>query len=445
MKSNSSNHEYKKDLNSAEAPRSLSRRSVLGTAGLALAGLTLATCDRRELTEWYLLNVEKDPDAIHRSYRSRNASEDIVIETQDLYPYDESTLLIYISEEKRLFADRSKIDQAIIIADNISNRVAAACYKLAQDSLSQSNRQDEATSLSMEEALRMMSSNENNLIVYAKLVAMELIRAQCIYTEESSLQNAVDPALHAGNFFHLDCDLLCHFALHAASRHNVALHAVNAPQHMYLGSPIFPELAIEMTDFRDSQEINRRLRKNGVVKYTDIRQIGNDFESSHEVQESRWRFATPFVKDRFGFFKPMTESGIRESAIGGLIADALVRAAKSKDIAVIEQLCEMADKELAQFEGVNLLAQNTYAAHSAAVDFYLEAWRVEKTNDPLRQAGLRHVKQIDSIKRSYGYALLFIATRDDENRWLELTTGINIGELSKRRELLNRLKESRGK
>lgn len=248
----------------------------------------------------------EDPEERARRYRSPRMGESVVLGTHERYPYSRSALRIHAEEEVRLTPERfDYVAELCTIADNIADQVAVR-MKNAHES-------DSVT-----EALRIAVESEEHLLQYASAIATELRHSGCFYHPEGSLANAVDPAhpRPKGAAYHLDCDLLCLIALHSASRHDIPFHAVVAPSHMYLGSPAFPELAIEMTAFRGEVTGVRLGRGLRMVPQWDACPT---FSSSHDAQRAHWQFAREDLPRAFGFFQPMGESELQEAAIGSVL------------------------------------------------------------------------------------------------------------------------------
>ena len=191
----------------------------------------------------------EDPEERARRYRSPHMGEPVILGTRERYPYTRSALRIFAEEEVRLTPERfAYVAELCTIADNIADQVAV-------------RMKDAHGSDSVRDAIRLAGENPERLLQYAHAIAAELRQSGCFYDYEGSLADAVDPAhpRPSGAAYHLDCDLLCLVALHAASRHDVPFHAVIVPGHMYLGSPAFPAFACEMTAFRGARATGHHL------------------------------------------------------------------------------------------------------------------------------------------------------------------------------------------
>lgn len=424
--------EIDRDANTNQQPESRrSRRKFLwalgGTmvaGGLGVAGLKAFPTGRR----WFLRNVQKDPVAIRESYRESDLTEPVIVGTRERYPYTQSSLLTYAEEETRLFPEnREGVQRTTVIADNIANRVAEHCLAAVRKA------DTKFKDTTMEEALRLMGQNKHNLTMYVKFIAYELIQAGCFYHEEGTLARAADPAVHENAEFHLDCDLLCHVALHCAARHDIPLHGVSAPLHMYLGSPNAPDLAFEMTEFRE----NTHVRDLSGHRREQV-QVSEDIVSSHERQERRWRFA-PGARERFRFFQPHADADIRAAAVGNLLAKKIEHAERATNrIEALSQASAIADRELERFGGHQLITQNTYAAHCAARDACVEHIREHGRDEEIRERGLEHVQHVLALRKVYGDYLTMIYGQRDDDRFLELFTGVNMEPL---RDLERRMRE----
>lgn len=272
----------------------------------------------------------EDPEERARRYRSPGMGEPVIVGTRERYPYTRSALRIHAEEEVRLTPERfDRIAELCTIADNIADQVAVRMKEVHGSS-------------SVTEALHRARESQEHLLQYAQAIAMELRQSGCFYHQEGALADAVDP-VHSRPpeaSYHLDCDLLCLIALHAASRHDVPFHAVVAPSHMYLGSPAFPELAIEMTAFRGRPTGHRLGHGLRMVPQWEAHPT---FTSSHEAQRSCWRFKREGLQREFGFFEPMSEGELQEGAIGSVLFE--MTGYGESDSEKLQSVLERAERE----------------------------------------------------------------------------------------------------
>ena len=421
----------------ADQRRPTRRAWLLGVGAAATAGA--AVWKGEELVQWAKVSFFQSTDAIRGQYRDPAYTEAILAQARDRFPYNESPLAMYCAEERRLVGDSPHLQAALAVADNIANRVAQRMFDEYRALLRRQGQNDDANTLTPEVAMRVFASSEHNLKLYAAYIAEELTRAGAFYFEESSLSRALDPSVHADpSAFHLDCDLLCHFALHCAYRHNMPLQAMRCPQHMYLGSTKYPTFCVEMTEF---QKLTRQ-RSWGDTKVVAAG-LGDDFYSSDAKQRSPWRFRDATVEDRFGFFRPYTEALLRESMVGNLLAHMLEQAgriAPANRAQALEAVCATADRELTAFSGKMLVAQNAYAAHGEARDFYVERWRKSQgKDDEARRTGMQHAERALALKRTHGEYLTLVYGSRDDDRMLELFSGVNFEQLNEQLERLDAL------
>ncbi|MBI1934533.1 hypothetical protein HYS30_02595 [Candidatus Peregrinibacteria bacterium] len=260
----------------------------------------------------------EDPEERARRYRSPRMGEPVILGTRERYPYSRSALRIFAEEEVRLTPDRfDYVAELCTIADNIADQVAV-------------RMKDAHGNDSVTEALRVAGESEAHLLQYASAIAAELRHSGCFYYPEESLADAVDP-VHPrpwGAAYHLDCDLLCLVALHCASRHDVPFHAVVVPGHMYLGSPAFPELAVEMTAFRGEMTGIRLGRGLRLVPQWDAHPA---FSSSHDTQRAS---------------HSMSEGELQEAAIGSVLYEMAEHA--GRDGEKLRRILRQAERECAR-------------------------------------------------------------------------------------------------
>lgn len=397
----------------------MSRRQWLAAAAGVVGAGALGYFKGEDAWNWVQTDVLEVPAAIRDAYRDPNMTRDIVVAREGRYPYPESTLEVYAREEKRLFPGRVGVDDAITVATNIANRVAVQAQELVKTQVERGELEGPATKWNVEKSLKHLGSTEEGLNAYMKLIAKELIRAGCFYKIEGSLETAMDERRHNDSKFHLDCDLLCHVALHAASRHDMPIHGVRAPGHMYVGSPDYRNFAIEMTAFRGE----RVSRVNGLRQESYI-SIGAGFTNSQGAMQSHFHQVSSAEAERLGYFKPLNIQEIQEGAVGNLLIELLMEGMQDRDPAKLEYICAIGDRELRRFEGKDLVAQNVYGIHSLARDYYAIQWqRSEKGDEEMRQSALHHARRLERLKESHGQFLASTGGRRDQQILDDLERG----------------------
>jgi hypothetical protein len=382
------------------APKGMSRRQWLAAA-TAVAGVgAVAAIKGGDAWEWIQAEVLEVPAAVRAQYRDPNYTRDVIIPREGRYPYPDSTMEAYAEEERRMFPDRHGVDVALVIATNIANRVAEQAREAVQTKADQDHPTGKAEKVSHKEALNLLASSPEGLSEYMKIMAKELIRSGCYYKIESSLDSAVDEERHNSSKFHLDCDLLCHLALHCASRHDMPLQGMRAPQHMYIGSPAFGAYAIEMTAFR-----GERVRRQDGLRNEVVTAIGEGYFTSQGAMQMHFSRRVPRSEvERLGYYTPLDMNAMREGAVGNLLVELLTEGLQKKDPAQLEYICAVGDRELNRFVGKDLVAQNVYAVHSLARDYYIKTWRESEgqSDRESQHRALFHARRIARLKETHG-------------------------------------------
>ncbi|MCB0352838.1 MAG: hypothetical protein KDD64_04910 [Bdellovibrionales bacterium] len=396
----------------ASTPSAFRRKLWLAAAALGLTGASAAiVTNGREAIDWVQRDVLAIPSAIRDSYRQPGTTVDVVLDSRNYYPYDQSTLELYAAQERLIFPDRDGAETALTIANNIANRVALAAHERVQK---RAELRGDSKLYTMEEAFAELASSQAGLQEYVCLIGEELLRAGCYYKIEQSLDAAVDETKHLDGKFHLDCDLLCHVALHAASRHDMPLHAIRAPQHMFLGSPVYENFAVEMTLFRGEP-----LRQaNGETTVT----FGSGFLTDlHTMKSYLGRRLSQAEIERAGYFEAMSQTSIAESAVGNLLVDVFAEALREKDIARLTYVTAVADRELARYEGHDILAQNVYAVHRVVRDYNVKLWKDSgKADTEALFRSLFHAERIERLIHSHGEMITSSSFSQDKSILREL-------------------------
>jgi hypothetical protein len=407
---------------SSEFDPVINRRQALAVlAGIAVAG-TFSYGQEPASQKHSKQKITQNPDPAAKDYRRPGMTKEVVVSSRENYPYSESTLVISAGKEKQMFPQHTLIGTAIIIASNIADRVAWQCHEAVRDEMAKKDKAA-AQRLTVEDSLKIIGASEGNLKFYVDLLAKELVRAGGVYRKESSLHRAMDPGSGGSEHFYLDCDLLCHFALHAAARHDLPLHIELGGWHAYLSSPKFPDLVVEMTEFEG--------RMPGAS--SSQAGAGGSFFSSRETQRRRVWTSSPEVEKLFGLFTQLSEKQIEETAAGTLLAMKAKDTCAERSLDEIERVCALADKELESCEGNYIVADNTYTIHSFARDLYLARWFGSKGTDfEARRRGMAHAARIAEIKKDpIGQYLSVIYSGMDNGRMQELSSGTyaeNTGE-----------------
>jgi hypothetical protein len=398
----------------------MSRRQWLAAATTVVGAGAIAAIKGEEIWNWVQAEVLEVPAAIRDQYRDPNMTKDIIIPREGRYPYADSTMEVYAEEERRMFPDRDGTIVAVTIATNIANRVADQATEIVQKQLDK-EAGGRADKVSHKDALNKLAETPEGMTEYVKLIGRELIRAGCYYKIEGSLDAAVDDRYHNSAKFHLDCDLLCHVALHCASRHDMPLQGMRAPQHMYIGSNAFGAFAVEMTAFR-GERVNRM---NGLRNET-VTALGEGFITSQGAMLNYFsRRVSRAETERLGYFTPLDQNAMREGAVGNLLVELLTEGLQKKDPAELEYICAVGDRELKRFVGKDLVAQNVYAIHSLARDYYIKTYNDSEQKDSESQhRALFHARRIARLKESHGQYISRGGDRRDQQILEDLERGV---------------------
>lgn len=409
------------DLDEASAPKGMSRRQWLAVATAVVGTGAVAAFKGDEIWNWVQAEVLEVPAAIREQYRDPNMTTDIIIPREGRYPYSESTLIAYAAEEMRMFPDREGAAVAVTIATNIANRVAEQTRELIQKKVDKDSPTGSGEKVTHKQALNKLAETPEGMSEYVKLIGRELIRSGCYYKIEGSLDSAVDEDRHNSAKFHLDCDLLCHVALHCASRHDMPLQGMRAPQHMYIGSPAFGAFAVEMTAFR-GERVNR---VNGLRNET-ITALGEGFLTSQGAMMNHFsRRVSREETERLGYFTSLTMDSMREGAVGNLLVELLTEGLQKKDPAQLEYICAVGDRELKRFVGKDLVAQNVYAIRSLARDYYVKIWSESEPKDSeALYSAVSHARRIERLKESHGEYISRASDQRDKQILTELEKNI---------------------
>ena len=148
-------------------------------------------------------------------------------------------------------------------------------------------------------------------------IAEELAQVGVIYAQETLLSRSVDPALHEGALYHMDCDLLSHVFLHTGYRLDLDFREVNSPLHTYLfyGGPGGDELYIEPTAFRQTTI------RDGMVEVGRIGIAPGFFIRKDYHRQSGQVRASPELVEAAGFYQISTERDMRDSIVAEVMAD----------------------------------------------------------------------------------------------------------------------------
>jgi hypothetical protein len=249
----------------------------------------------------------------NRPYWKKGFIDDVIVKGDEtLYPYNVSTFEAFTDLNKRVFYNESQqqrdVDTVATIANNIANGVAHNCLRGVQESLRREGKDNEALSLTMKQTMAYLAQTKEGQIYYAKMIAHELMRAQCEYDETEAFNQSVTDLMGADKV-RMDCDLLSHIALHCASRHDMPFIAYAAPQHMYVGSTTIPDLAFEMTLFRNKTGVN------GWGKGIYGTEIADGFITSHSAKLEQGAFGRswndyPEECTKYGYFHPVSGKDI---------------------------------------------------------------------------------------------------------------------------------------
>ncbi|MBS3123519.1 hypothetical protein J4437_02685 [Candidatus Woesearchaeota archaeon] len=234
------------------------------------------------------------------------------------YPYGFSPAVEGVEYEYSYLQDFDK-QRILWFFDNISNTTARKLMKAANSD-------------NLEETLNRYKSTIEGKGEIIKAVASSLREAKIIYHEEGLWNKAFDPKLHRGDFFHLDCDLLVYTFLHVASRLDLPLYAVHAPNHLYLKwRDIEHNFAIEATEFRNKEVQGDYINMAG-------KNLGKDFFPSDNYLRGKYIVDKNF-QDHARFFETLPEVDLHSTLKVGIISSLYKQATqKYKEDNGLEQM-----------------------------------------------------------------------------------------------------------
>lgn len=312
-------------------------RRVLKNIGLGLGAIALSAS---------LIGV---PILYHKHLQNQNpcftTPKHVIKRENKRYKHSFSPAEFYLEYEHSLNPtfDKNRIQNFF---DNISNNVANSLMERQKTK-------------SIDQAVeKLLQTPEGHQTIVLEIVK-SLIKAEVIYHEEQFLSRSFDPKLHKGEFYHLDCDLLCHAFMHVARNLDLPLEEQQSLGHMYLfwnydentGWPL------EATEFRKPKITEYHDKDGNLCTRIDFQtyELGDLFTTIEEIK-SRYQEAYEGFSERAGYYRDMTDAEIRthiKSNILGQLYD------KSKDLEIV-RLMEEADKEAT----VPQLKTNIYIAYT---------------------------------------------------------------------------------
>ncbi len=264
---------------------------VAGLTGIALLVLRGAAADYRAAPDrfWAALSAGVDASEVT-----------LFAATRSRYTYSFSPVEEYLAYEKRFLPVDDELVELLVdgIAEEVGWRMLLAT--------------GEESPVEAEAAL--WADGEGRRI--PEWIAEELAEAGVVYAQETLLSRSVDPALHDGVLYHLDCDLISHVFLHVGYRLDLDLREISSPLHTYLyyqgpeGEPLY----IEPTAFR------RTTVRDGMMEVSHIGVgpgffIRRDYHRQHgQVQ------ASPALVEAAGFYEIATERDIRDGIVSEVMA-----------------------------------------------------------------------------------------------------------------------------
>ncbi|MCB9793691.1 MAG: hypothetical protein H6741_13295 [Alphaproteobacteria bacterium] len=153
-----------------------------------------------------------------------------------------------------------------------------------------------------------------------ELIAGRLRLETVIYGEEELYSRGFDPEANAGDFVHLDCDLIAHVFLHVGQALDLDIREMNSPLHAFLaygppGERAEDFLYIEPTEFRSRIE-----HPDGSY---DLRgwDLGELFWITRTFHEkySRSAKATRALTEAAGFYTEKTEKDLEDTLMGAVL------------------------------------------------------------------------------------------------------------------------------
>ena len=235
-------------------------------------------------------------------------------EQHQRYTYGFSPIEAYLDYEQRFLPVDSELVQLLV--DGIAEEVG---WRMLLATGEESPVRAEAELWSRGEGRRI-----------PEWIAEELARIGVIYAQETLLSRSVDPALHEGALYHMDCDLLSHVFLHTGYRLDLDFREVNSPLHTYLfySGPDGGELYIEPTAFRQTTI------RDGMVEVGRIGVAPGFFIlQDHHRQRGQVR-ASPELVEAAGFYQISTERDIRDSIVAEVMAGLSGEARRRGDAAL---------------------------------------------------------------------------------------------------------------
>ncbi|MBW2987110.1 hypothetical protein KY336_01040 [Candidatus Woesearchaeota archaeon] len=163
---------------------------------------------------------------------------------------------------------------------------------------------------------------------YIKMIADEMANAGLFYSEEGLLSRAFDPDLHQEGYFHADCDLIAFIMMHIGRRHNVGMHPLLGPYHLYLTVDSDKEdrcYIVEPTEFR-------KIEENGSYVNYAGRGIGEGFFSDYDRQKFHGGIvASKEMEEAALLHVPIEDPKILKDGITANILQSLYADAKRED------------------------------------------------------------------------------------------------------------------
>ena len=228
-------------------------------------------------------------------------------------------------------------------------------------------------------------------------IARQLRLAHVIYGVEETYFWGLNPEANAGNFFHLDCDLIAHVFLHAAFRMDLDVREHNAPLHVYLsyGPPkgaLGERLTVEPTEFRST------FQRDGVL---DLRgqELGLGFfvsEDHHRTDPKRVQ-AVPAIVEAAAYYEFATDRDIRDSVVDSVALGAERLGERQDRPELVEKGRASRPPRLEGTRDPNLVTNHW-------LGLFRDAWHLAET-DPA--AALAVADEMAALEVSHGHLLLY--------------------------------------
>jgi hypothetical protein len=266
---------------------------------------------------------QKDAQKYVKTDRFEAPERVLMASRRERYGLDFSPIKYYIEYEGSMSPEFNG-ERVENFFDNLSNHVAGLMMEMSEKG-------------TMEEAVEELMKTQEGQASMILAMCQGLIDFDVIYHPESLLRRAFDPDMHKGDFFHMDCDLLCHTFMDMAYKFDLPMTEQLTPNHMYLLWHFLKDqtvIGVEATAFRkvDVEDVyrNGRLvgrRVNRGTSEADAEKLLMMFDEIKNRHEE----LTPGFFERGGYFRDMSGDEIKSSIRANILTGLHKEAEKSGD------------------------------------------------------------------------------------------------------------------